>query len=595
MKLVKSLILGSTAGVLAVAGAQAADLPSRKAAPVEYVRICDAFGTGYFYIPGTDTCLRVGGRLRAEYRWQNEENQYNAPFLPGFTGGVPNTLFYSAGGVPINTAPVGAVLPVQPAVPVVFSGAYLRLPSKFIDQSGFRSLGRIEVDARTQTAWGTLRTFVRYEIQYNQGRYQGVNGGVNGSNTTDYGENVYMDKGFIQFAGITAGKAQSMFDFYADNYGYEDLRGSDESINLLAYTATFGGGFSATLSLEDSTQRRAGTLAAAGAPFGYTTVGGVFVPTGVVLPAFVGYTYAGASYNGQTWPDVVGVLRVDQGWGSAQLSAALHNQNSSALFNYSGASIFGAGGFGPAGVVGVNGGGNNGSNNTVGWAIQGGVQFKLPMLAAGDDIWLQAAYAHGALDYQQVGAQEFGRNPNGNGWGGCFAGGFTVGGTGNGCDGESVYYIDSNGFVHHVIPNSWTVVAAINHYFTPTFATSLRASYLNVSYGNGARYPWSGPILGAAGAVISTTTPGQVGVATNWSEWRVGINPEWYPVKNLTFGFELMYIHVNQKAPLVSGLNGTVFAYGGGLVGNPAGTLGVYPWKSNINGWEARLRVQRDF
>src|SRR5262249_55779605 len=150
------------------------------------------------------------------------------------------------------------------------------------------------------------------------------------------------------------------------------------------------------------------------------------------------------------------------------------------------------------------------------------------------------------------------RNPNGNKWAGCFSGGFTVGGTGNGCDGESVVYIDRNGFIHTSLPNSWSVLAAINHYWTPTFATSLRASYLDVHYNNGARFPWSGPIVASDGTVISSTTPGQVGLATNWNEWRVGINPEWYPVKNLTFGFELMYIHVNQKAPLVSGLNGAV-------------------------------------
>jgi len=31
--------------------------------PVEYVRICDAFGTGFYYIPGTETCLQIGGRV----------------------------------------------------------------------------------------------------------------------------------------------------------------------------------------------------------------------------------------------------------------------------------------------------------------------------------------------------------------------------------------------------------------------------------------------------------------------------------------------------------------------------------------------------
>src|SRR3712207_8389085 len=47
--------------------AQAADLPAIGAAPVEYVRVCSAYGAGFFYVPGsTDTCLRVGGRVRAE-------------------------------------------------------------------------------------------------------------------------------------------------------------------------------------------------------------------------------------------------------------------------------------------------------------------------------------------------------------------------------------------------------------------------------------------------------------------------------------------------------------------------------------------------
>ena len=53
MKLVKSLILGSAAGLIAVGGAQAADLPV-KAKAVEYVKICSLYGAGFYYIPGTE-------------------------------------------------------------------------------------------------------------------------------------------------------------------------------------------------------------------------------------------------------------------------------------------------------------------------------------------------------------------------------------------------------------------------------------------------------------------------------------------------------------------------------------------------------------
>ena len=63
MKMVKSLILGSAAGLLAMSGAQAADLPL-KAKAVEYVRICSLYGAGFYYIPGTDTCIKFGGYVR---------------------------------------------------------------------------------------------------------------------------------------------------------------------------------------------------------------------------------------------------------------------------------------------------------------------------------------------------------------------------------------------------------------------------------------------------------------------------------------------------------------------------------------------------
>ena len=65
MKMVKSLILGSAAGLVAMSGAQAADLPV-KAKAVEYVRICSLYGAGFFYIPGTDTCIKLGGYLRVD-------------------------------------------------------------------------------------------------------------------------------------------------------------------------------------------------------------------------------------------------------------------------------------------------------------------------------------------------------------------------------------------------------------------------------------------------------------------------------------------------------------------------------------------------
>ncbi|MDI7861150.1 porin [Rhizobiaceae bacterium n13] len=62
---IKSLLLGSAAALAVVSGAQAADaIVAAEPEPMEYVRVCDAFGTGYFYIPGTETCIKIGGKVR---------------------------------------------------------------------------------------------------------------------------------------------------------------------------------------------------------------------------------------------------------------------------------------------------------------------------------------------------------------------------------------------------------------------------------------------------------------------------------------------------------------------------------------------------
>src|SRR5689334_15528043 len=90
-------------------GALAADLPARSVAPVEYVRVCSTYGTGFFYVPGTESCLRVSGRVRADY-------------------------------------------------------IYLEPFDRSQDSTGFRARGRLNIDHRTMTEFGLLRTYVRFEI-----------------------------------------------------------------------------------------------------------------------------------------------------------------------------------------------------------------------------------------------------------------------------------------------------------------------------------------------------------------------------------------------------------------------------------------------
>src|SRR6478609_6729867 len=67
MTLMKSLLLGSTAGIVIVTSAQAADLPTRKAAPVEYVRVCNVGGITGWTLPGSDTCVKFSGHMTAHF------------------------------------------------------------------------------------------------------------------------------------------------------------------------------------------------------------------------------------------------------------------------------------------------------------------------------------------------------------------------------------------------------------------------------------------------------------------------------------------------------------------------------------------------
>ena len=80
MNMIKSLVLGSAAGLIALSGAQAADLPV-KAKAVEYVKICSLYGAGFFYIPGTDTCIKLGGYVRVDTTFNG--GTYGGPAFSG--------------------------------------------------------------------------------------------------------------------------------------------------------------------------------------------------------------------------------------------------------------------------------------------------------------------------------------------------------------------------------------------------------------------------------------------------------------------------------------------------------------------------------
>ena len=88
---IKGLLLGSAAAMLAASGARAADaIVIAEPEPMEYVRICDVYGAGFFYIPGTENCLKIGGYYRYEVQtgdvYGGDDGYVKlARFAPNFT------------------------------------------------------------------------------------------------------------------------------------------------------------------------------------------------------------------------------------------------------------------------------------------------------------------------------------------------------------------------------------------------------------------------------------------------------------------------------------------------------------------------------
>ncbi|KQV81429.1 porin [Rhizobium sp. Root1220] len=70
----RMMLLGCAAAVVAAPSFAADAIVAAEPKAIEYVRVCDAYGTGYFYIPGTETCLKIGGYLRFEVYGGPDEN-----------------------------------------------------------------------------------------------------------------------------------------------------------------------------------------------------------------------------------------------------------------------------------------------------------------------------------------------------------------------------------------------------------------------------------------------------------------------------------------------------------------------------------------
>jgi opacity protein-like surface antigen len=231
---IKSLLLGSAAALAAVSSAKAADAVIAEPEAVEYVRVCDAYGAGYFYIPGTETCLKIHGYVRYDMGWGELD------------------------GLDTNGDGLG-------------------------DAWRKRARASFRVSTASDTELGTLKTYVETRWQYDNNDWDEVAPGVFESDT---GTEISLNFAYIELGGLRIGKDESAFTTwtgYAGSVILDDLVGYGPfDVTLISYTFDAGNGFSAILSLEDDS----------GAGEGYipnVAAGAKYAADGYGLAAVVGY------------------------------------------------------------------------------------------------------------------------------------------------------------------------------------------------------------------------------------------------------------------------------------------------------------------
>jgi Porin subfamily len=606
MRPVKRVLLGSAAGVFAVAGAQAADLPV-KAQPVEYVRVCSLYGAGYWYVPGTDTCIKIGAfvRLQAGYG----------------AGGGGNWM----GSIGVNPGESD------------FSGAFSRTTSMF----NFQTRGAVSFDMRTQTEYGTLRSYldIGASVQSNAGGYAGGATTQPLGASQQYGNTgVYMDRAFLQFAGFTAGRIRSFFDMVnpgAYSLSSQRFTGDTSGVGItgIAYTWQFGGGLSASLSLEDSGWGSGGrgrsiiNLAGGSYPIGGSDASSAF-GLGIMWP----------DNKGQQFFDPVFNIRLDQSWGFIGASFALHDASGGYYgsgYNCFSPSPVGVGGAGPGGtgLCGPNNanadsspplnpdgtvnrnypvGGNN-ANETSGhpadkwgWASSLGFVLVNPFGFAGDSLGVQGVYSEGAIGY------------NTTAWGPAliYGAGRKVG---------MSYLMDGVFDLNTAVQltKNWSAVAYYEHVWNPQWRTSIYGGLLGTDLGSGGKalicplgsgttmpVGFSGGLNGVFQnsnyPAFTTPTPGMPpppngtqgryqGNVSNCdpnSSWaQLGTRTMWNPVPDVDVGFDLTWVHLNTAFAGTANLNafGTIFQQN--ATGRPPGAYNI----TDQNVFAGVFRIQRNF
>jgi hypothetical protein len=527
MKLVKSLLLGSAAALVAGAGAQAADLPARKAAPVEYVKVCDAYGAGFFFIPGTDTCIKVGGRVRADFAMSSRETTYTGGTINGTAGTI------TVGGVTTPVLPAGTR---NNTIGVVGGSENIY---------GWEARGRVDLDARTQTPYGTVQAVASIRLARTTGILNATGPGISASSASPT-----LEAAYVRFAGFTFGAARDNFAFMPSTfYGSGHWASFANGAKQIAYTAVLGGGFSATIAIQDASDTTGGARNVSAFSV-FNPVAGTYTQfaTGVFGPPAANVTSGLYAYN--QMPQINGRLDWDQGWGSASIMGAVGrvNQNSANGYISGGTTTL------------IPGLGDASADQTV-WAIGAGVKVNLPMIAAGDVLWLNAAYANGMTEYtvnwSYVKTSDTSRN----------AGGFVYNNAPS-----WVNYVDVNGNAQIQTLKSWNLAAVYTHYWTPEWRHSFLAT--------------GGRIEGSGISNAATFANGGFGDVT---VWNVGTQLAWLPTRNFEIGVDILYNRVSQNVGRSVTNAAAVGAPGFGVANQ------VVQTRESTNGVTGRLRVERTF
>lgn len=226
----KTLLFASTAVVAASPALSADAIVAAEPEPVEYVRVCDAFGEGYFYIPGSETCLKLSGQVRMRV----------------IAAGEKTTLDYDDATDTFSLSNAGG------------------------DSYSTKARARLTVDAKNDTEFGVLNSKLRIQAE---------NDGTPGTDAA-YG----MDQAYLELGGLLAGYTESAW-VYSTNGGLSGFGGKGiydgsfgyQQRNMLQYQFTEANWFAA-VSLEDDADTTSwvpDVVGRLGGVFGGVTVFGV--------------------------------------------------------------------------------------------------------------------------------------------------------------------------------------------------------------------------------------------------------------------------------------------------------------------------------